>query len=102
MQLQRFSLIAFLSLLFLSTSCDKACPDHSAEAAILADYTGLDGCSWVIKLENNEVLEPNNLAETGIELKEGKKVWVKYTTEEGMASICMVGPIVTIEEIWDR
>ena len=102
MQLTRFSLLTLISLLFFTISCDKACPEHDAEAAILTDYTGLDGCSWVIKLENNEVLEPTNLAETGIELKEGKKIWVKYTVEEGMASICMVGPIVSIDAIWDR
>jgi hypothetical protein len=102
MQFPSLTLLLFSSLLLLTISCDKACPDPNAEAAILTDYTGLDGCTWVIKLENNEVLEPTNLAATGIEIKEGKKVWVKYTVEEGMASICMVGPIVRIDAIWER
>lgn len=95
-----FILIVFI-LIF--AGCNKSTsPETGAVAATLFDYTGLDGCSWVIKLENEEVLEPTNLADFTIELKEGKKVWLKYTVQDNLASICMVGPIVKIENIWER
>jgi hypothetical protein len=102
MQLHRLTILLFSSLLFLTISCDKTCTDPDAEAAILTDYTGLDGCGWVIKLENDEVLEPMNLGSFDIELKEGKEIWITYTELQDVASICMVGPIVRIDEIWDR
>jgi hypothetical protein len=60
----------------------------------------LDGCSWVIKIDN-DVFEPVNLNEFNFELKEGKKVWIKYTTVN-LASICMVGQTIEIEAIWER
>ena len=95
-----FILIVFT---FLLAGCTKSTsPEAGAVAASLHDYTGLDGCSWVIKLENGEVLEPVNLANFTIELKEGKKVWLKYTEQNDLASICMVGPIVRIVEISER
>lgn len=86
-----------------STSCNKCnMPEDGAIAATLYDYTGLDGCSWIIKLENDEVLEPLNLQDFGIELQEGKNIWVKYSVSTNTASICMVGSMITIEGIWDR
>lgn len=72
-----------------------------AVKAVLKDYTGLDGCTWVIKLDNNEVIEPINLGDFNFVLEDGKKIWIKYKTV-GMASICMVGPTIEIEAIWDR
>ena len=95
-----FILIIFM---FLLAGCSKtSSPETEAVVATLSDYTGLDGCSWVIKLDNNEVLEPINLSEFTIELKEGKKVWIKYTEQNDLASICMVGPIVRIDTICER
>jgi hypothetical protein len=95
-----FILIVFA---FLLAGCTKSTsPETGAIAATLHDYTGLDGCSWVIKLENGEVLEPVNLADFTIELEEGKKVWLKYAEQNDLASICMVGLIVKIDRIWER
>jgi len=86
--------LSFLLLIFSAcnrTSCENA------QAATIEDYTGLDGCGLVIKLQNGNVLEPVNLNDFNITPTDGMKVWVKYHEVSGMASICMVGPIVEID-----
>lgn len=87
--------IAFSILLGLFSCSRTSC--ENAQAATIEDYTGLDGCGLVIKLQNGEVLEPTNLNDFNITPTDGMKVWVKYHNVSGMASICMVGPIVEID-----
>jgi hypothetical protein len=103
MKLRRSPALVFILVLALAYGCAKSCPtgDDIVEAT-LYDYTGLDGCTWVIQLENGEVLEPNNIKAFNFKLIDGKKVWVKYSIVPDQASICMVGQIVNIEGIWDR
>jgi hypothetical protein len=73
----------------------NACPD--SEHATLKNLTGLDGCSWVLVLDNGKKLEPTNLKKFyNIKLEDGKEVYVKYETKPLAASICMVGTIVEI------
>ena len=95
--------IGLVILLSISISCNKD-KQHDSDAvkATLNDFTGLDGCNWVVKLEDSEVLEPINLSDFNFGLKDGKKIWIKYKPAENMASFCMVGPIVEIEGIWER
>ena len=81
---------------FLFVSCNRSSCEN-AQAATIEDYTGLDGCGLVIKLQNGEVLEPVNLNDFNLTPTDGMKVWVKYHEVSGMASICMVGPIVEID-----
>lgn len=81
---------------FLFFSCNRSTCEN-AKAATIEDYTGLDGCGLVIKLQTGEVLEPTNLNSFNITPTDGMKVWVKYHELSGMASICMVGPIVEID-----
>ena len=95
-----FVFIIFTPIFFSCTKTQQ--PDADAIKATLNNYTGLDGCSWVIKLKNNEVLEPINLADFDLDLKEGKKIWIKYKPAPNYASICMVGQMVEIEAIWER
>ncbi len=64
---------------------------------MLKDYTGLDGCKWVIELAKGERLEPVNLGDFKINLVDGNKVVVSYHEETDRGSICMVGKIVTID-----
>lgn len=89
-----FFLLTFVLLIFSAcnrTSCDNA------QAATIVDYTGLDGCGLVIKLQTGEVLEPTNLNGFNITPSDGMKVWVKYHELQDVMSICMVGPIVEID-----
>jgi hypothetical protein len=89
------TLLILLASSFILSSCDRTSCEN-AQAAIIEDYTGLDGCGLVIKLQNGAVLEPINLNDFNITPTDGMKVWVKYH-EVGMMSICMVGPTVEID-----
>ena len=68
-------------------------PEH----ATIVDRTGLDGCTWMLKLDNGYQLEPINLSDFGIELVDDKPVVVTYKERGDLASFCMAGMIVEIE-----
>jgi hypothetical protein len=89
------TLFILIASTFLFVSCKRTSCEN-AQAATIIDYTGLDGCGLVIKLQNGEVLEPVNLNDFNIIPTDGMKVWVKYH-EVGLLSICMVGPTVEID-----
>jgi hypothetical protein len=67
-----------------------------AEHATIVDRTGLDGCTWMLKLDNGSHLEPTNLSDFGIELVDNKSVVITYKERGDLVSICMAGPIVDI------
>lgn len=63
--------------------------------AIIINST-LDGCTWLMELEDGKKLEPVNLKE---DLKRnGLKVWIQYKRYENF-SFCMTGEMVTITAI---
>ena len=94
-------ILLFSALSFLIFSCSKS--HEGMTKATLKDYTGLDGCGMVIELENGDKIEPTNLTEfsSSVSIADGQKVWVKYHSISA-ASICMVGPIVQIDELEER
>lgn len=57
----------------------------------LKDLTGLDGCGWIIQLDNGVKLNPSNLADFKITLKDGKRVSVDYQIQDGVMTTCMSG-----------
>ncbi|MBA3706981.1 MAG: hypothetical protein H0W84_14090 [Bacteroidetes bacterium] len=57
----------------------------------------LDGCSWMLQLEDGKKLEPINLTEEF--QKENFKVWIQYKPFTQGASICMAGEMITITAI---
>ena len=91
----KITLLAFVLLLVLSCSneddtflCD--------EKAILRNFTGLDGCSYVLVLDDEKVLEIGDLeVEPDFQFRDGLRVSVTYE-ELSSASICMVGSIVRV------
>ena len=72
------------------------CIDSDFGNATLRDYTGLDGCDWVIELDNGEVVEPRNVEDFIAEPVSQMRLLVEYTVEPDGVSICMVGPVVTL------
>lgn len=98
----KYVFLLLFSVAFLLSCNKKTSPEPTEIAATLQDYTGFDGCSWVIVLENTEVKEPVNLNSFQLELVDGKKVWVNYSVLENAISICMVGEVVRIESIRNR
>lgn len=107
-----FGAILLLALVF--SACDDNLMRVSCEDGISAtvrDLTGLDGCGFVFELEDGTRLEPNRIGYCGtgplpkeitedplydFEFVDGKQVIIGFEEVEGMASICMVGPIVKI------
>ncbi len=61
----------------------------------LVDKTGLDGCSMVVQIGDNEYLEPININELNLDIREGLQI--EFTYEEvDVATICMMGKVVRI------
>jgi len=93
--MKRRWLILFVLFVF---SCDDK--EETLDCNIMAtlkDYTGMDGCEFVLVLENGGVLEMGDFDEKpNFKFKNGMKVSISYEEMRDMASICMVGPIVRI------
>jgi hypothetical protein len=88
--------LASAAVLLLLCGCgeDGALCDTKAT---LEDYTGLDGCGFVVVLEDGAVLEMGAFdEEPDFDFEDGMKVRISYEELSGMASICMVGPIVRV------
>lgn len=68
---------------------------ENSVAGVLVDKSGLDGCSMVIKIGDNEYLEPANLASFIKTPREGMQIVFSYD-EPDFASICMVGTVIRI------
>jgi hypothetical protein len=91
--------IMVLVLALSFTGCTKDFMDQQKEFyGTVVDYTGFDGCGFIIELDGGQRLEPVELADTGFIFRDGQRVAVTYTPLD-LASICMVGPTVRIETI---
>jgi hypothetical protein len=88
-----------ITLTLIATACDKCRGDYDGT---LKNLTGLDGCGWVIQLDGkDEKLEPVNLEDFNVTLKEGNKIKFSYQETDGM-SICMVGKVVKITSLCEK
>jgi hypothetical protein len=94
-------IILFIAISFLIFSCTKS--HEGMTKATIEDFTGLDGCGMMLVLENGTALEPGNLNDfsSTVSITDGQKVWVKYQ-ENNVASICMAGQTVLIDELEER
>ena len=99
---QKILVLTFIVLTICISSCDKESEYENSHSAKLVNMTRLDGCSWMIELNDGTKLELTNLNDFNINLKNNKKIWVVYHSAAQMASICMHGETVTIDCISDR
>ncbi len=90
--------LCFIGTSLLSTGCDKN-SNTNYVSGTLRDYTGLDGCNWIIVLEDSSKLEPVNLASFDLELRDGLKLQFSYHERTDLTSICMVGRMAEIDAI---
>ena len=61
---------------------------------------GMAGCSYLLKLGDEKFLQPLNLADS---LKQEKlRLWIRYHPEKSKMSVCMMGTIVTLDDIQFR
>ncbi len=72
---------------------DEICPN--AEIYTLSDFTGLDGCGWML-IQGDQSYEVINLNEHYDGFEEGQEVEVELMPRQDMASICMAGIISEI------
>ena len=86
---------ALFVLGFLLVGC-TAHSDSDGGNSTLRNYTGLDGCGWVIELDEGDVLEPINLGEFIDNPATDMRLLIEYTEESEYVSICMVGQIVRL------
>lgn len=95
-----FNIRAFLLMFTISASLLlTGCPEKGCEdgvPAIILDYTGLSGCSWIIQLQSGERLEPLNLEDFDLNPSDSMLVHITYDVKPTMMSVCMVGKIVEI------
>lgn len=76
---------------------DAATSCKNAVLVTLRNRAGLDGCGWVLQLENGKNLEPLNLKQyANLQLQDGKKLLIEYEVQPMAVSICMIGQIVKI------
>lgn len=101
-----FFLLLCLCLMYLHACKAKKNQHIQDNIASYQNYTkatinkiDLDGCSWVIILDNGKRLEPINLAD---EFKiNNLNIWVQYKTYQGN-SVCMIGEMITVLAIAKR
>ena len=91
----KITLLVFALSLFLSCrNEDDALLCN--EKATLRDFTGVDGCSYVLVLDDEKILEIEDLEfEPDFQFRDGLRVSVTYV-EVSSVSICMVGQVVRV------
>lgn len=104
-------LCLLLLIAFIFTQCNDDTKPSCSTKAIIRDLSGLDGCGYVLELEDGTRLEPvwpslfcgtpplpKEITEDPLynfEFVDGKRVIISYE-EVGNMSICMVGTTVKI------
>ncbi len=66
------------------------------ETGIIKDFSGLDGCGYVIKLSSGEIIEPKFVDDSTFVFVDSLPVSLSYQVVSDYNSICIVGPIVRI------
>lgn len=71
--------------------------EFKVERGVLVDNSTLDGCKWMIKLDNGAMLNPTNLdAMAGDKLVDGRRVAIQYDVKDGVLTTCMSGKVVNL------
>ena len=72
-------------------------------SATVKDFTGLDGCTFLIILENGDKLLPAKLNDESFTFRDGQKIRFDYKEMKDAMSICMTEKMIIevtcIEEI---
>jgi hypothetical protein len=87
----RYTSLLAASLLALAAGCHKAdeAPSCSTPATV-RNLAGLDGCGYVLQLDNGQRLEPHGDLWQGFAKHDGDRVTISYESEPAV-SICMAG-----------
>ena len=66
---KKIVVLTFIVLTLATMSCNKESECDNSQRAKLVNMTGLDGCSWMIEINNGTKLEPTNLDDFSVNLK---------------------------------
>ena len=92
---------AIICSLLISCGVTGKCGANSITGH-LKDLNGLDGCGFVIELDDSTILNPVNLNDLDIDLVDGAKVSLSFTKLEDAMGICMVGEMVEVKCIENK
>jgi len=102
-----FYIVLFITLIAFTSSCtqlknknNNQCPNQVE--GIMINMSNLDGCGWMIQLNDDSKLNPINLDDFSITLLDNKKIIISYTENTDMMDSCMAGKIISIICITDR
>jgi len=72
------------------------CPDYDRFKVL--DYSGLDGCGWVVEDDNGDISQVSNLDTHYPSLIDGQYIWIKYEVLPLCFNICMAGGTIAITD----
>lgn len=100
-----FSVMLFLTAVVL-VSFNRCSKDEETKdgmlSGILLNWSGFDGCGWVIELDDNQYVEPRNLTDFNLTLTDSMQVSLRYHIADNQASDCMAGTVVDLIEIVEK
>lgn len=73
-----------------------AASDKCVHKAIVKDLSGLDGCGYILVLEDGTRLEPVDVEAEDFTFEAGQRVKIGYEIQDGM-STCMAGNMAVIK-----
>jgi len=100
-------LMTLLIAAFTLAACNSTKSDNTQKAdknlteGVLVDMNNLDGCGWIIKLEDGTKLQPVNINKFDFEPKDGVAVLFRYKKVD-MAGVCMLGQMVELLSIKEK
>jgi len=89
------SVLLSVCILYVLVSCHKQQELYNAK---LLNYTGLDGCGWMVKMNNGTIYEPINLNAFEPHPTNNEPIYITYKIEPSM-SICMVGNTIRLQSL---
>ncbi|MEP6682306.1 MAG: hypothetical protein ABJA35_03560 [Parafilimonas sp.] len=96
-----YFLVCIITFFYASCNKDSNSGNNNIVNGIIIKES-VDGCTYLIKLEDDKLLEPTNLSSFNVTLKDGQLVKFSYKINTTNGSICMMGQIVDLTYIADR
>lgn len=94
--------ILCVAMISLAAECNSNQNSDNMKDKIVGevkDFSDLDGCGYLIVLEDGKKLQPGEIVDENWEWKDGQKIVFSYEPMPDMMSICMAGEIVKITAI---
>jgi hypothetical protein len=93
-------IILLLSVILLTLSCANTKNNTSnclnSVKGTLVNKTGLDGCGWMIALQDGKTVNPTNLNSFDVKLIENTKITFGFKEKNDLFDTCMSGKIIEI------